>query len=139
MPTPDDALDGAARDFLATPGRFATLSTLDADGSPFAAVIWYDVLDDGRLLINSMTGRRWPANLLRDQRCALTVEAGYRYVSVRGVAEPTNEGGEAAQQDIERLARRYVAEDEIPDWVARFRQQDRISFVIVPRSVTVHH
>lgn len=130
-------LDGAARAFLVTPGRFGTLSTLDADGSPFAAVIWYDVLDDGRVLVNSSLGRRWPANLLRDPRCALTVEAGYEYVSIRGVAEAT-ERSEGAQQDIERLARRYVAEDEVPEWVARFRQQDRISFAITPHSVTIH-
>ena len=37
----------ASRAFLAAPGRFATLATLDADGAPRQAVVWYR-LDAGR-------------------------------------------------------------------------------------------
>src|SRR6266536_2415409 len=39
---------------------FAALATIDPDGAPRQAVIWYRLEDDGRILINSRIGRRWP-------------------------------------------------------------------------------
>ena len=72
------------REFLTVPGRYATLATIDPDGSPLQAVVWYDLLDDGGILLNSLDGRRWPANLRRDPRASITVEDGYDYVSMRG-------------------------------------------------------
>ena len=60
--------DPAIRAFLERP-RFATLSTVNADGAPFSAVVWY-ALEGDRILFNSSNGRRWPANLRRDPRIA---------------------------------------------------------------------
>ena len=62
------ALPDTIRDFLADL-RFATIATVDPDGSPRQAVIWYR-LEDDEIVINSAVGRRWPANLLRDPRIA---------------------------------------------------------------------
>mgnify|MGYP006361193657 CR=1 FL=1 len=59
--------------FLAGPRRFATLATIDADGAPRQAVVWYRLDPDGRITVNSADGRRWPANLRRDPRCSLSV------------------------------------------------------------------
>ena len=73
-------LDVATRAFLEAPGRFATIATIDPDGSPLQAVVWYRLRDDGSILINSLVGRRWPSNLLRDPRMSVTVEHGYDYV-----------------------------------------------------------
>lgn len=99
-------LDPRDRDFLATPGRYATLATVDPDGSPLQAVVWYHLEDDGTLLLNSREGRRWPANLLREPRASVVVQAGHAYVALRGAAEHLY-GGAAASRDIERLARLY--------------------------------
>ncbi|MFN8518313.1 MAG: TIGR03618 family F420-dependent PPOX class oxidoreductase [Chloroflexota bacterium] len=132
---PDLAPD--VREFLATPGRYATLATIDADGSPLQAVIWYALEADGTVLINSLEGRRWPANLLRDPRASLTVEDGYDYVSMRGTAEHLHDG-EAASRDIERLARLYATGDDLERKLAGFRGQRRVSFRFHPRSALRH-
>jgi PPOX class probable F420-dependent enzyme len=131
-------LAAATREFLDAPGRFATIATIDADGSPLQAVVWYQLLDDGSILFNSLMGRRWPENLLRDPRMSLTVEHGYDYVSMRGEAERLHEG-EAALSDILGLAARYETGDELERRATGFRKQARISFVFRPRSVLVHH
>lgn len=130
-------LDRRVREFLATPGRYATLATLDPDGSPLQAVVWYELEPEGTVLINSLEGRRWPTNLLRDPRASLTVEDGYDYVSMRGIAEHLHQG-EAASRDIERLARRYATGQDLERRLNGFRGQRRISFRFHPRSVLRH-
>jgi len=124
----------AVRRFLTAPLRFATIATSGADGSPHQAVVWY-ALDDEGILINSLVGRRWPADLQRDPRVALTVldpdiEAE-RYVAVQGEAIVAATGDRAVR-DIQDLARRYGADP------GRFEGLERISFRLAPRSVTVH-
>ncbi len=131
-------LSAGARAFLEAPGRYGVLATIDEDGSPLQAVVWYLVLDDGDLLVNSLVGRRWPTNLLRGPRCSLTVEDGYDYVSVRATAEQLHVG-EAASRDIETLAHRYATGDDLGQRLLGFRGQDRISFRLRVRSVTTHH
>ena len=69
---PDLAPD--ARDFLAAPGRHGVLATIEPDGSPLQAVVWYELEADDTILLNSLEGRRWPTNLLRDPRASFTVE-----------------------------------------------------------------
>lgn len=130
-------LDPRVREFLMTTGRYATLATIDPDGSPLQAVVWYALEPDGTVLLNSLEGRRWPANLRRDPRASLTVEEGYDYVSLRGTAEHLH-GGEAASEDIARLARRYATGEDLERRLATFKGQDRVSFRFHPRSVTVH-
>ena len=70
-----------ARAFLDAP-RFAVIATIDPDGAPHQAVVWYR-LDGDEIVINSADGRRWPANLRRDPRIHFSVEDGYRYVQAR--------------------------------------------------------
>ena len=133
-------LDGAALEFVtATPLRFGTLSTINPDGSPHQAVVWYVVRADGGIMFNSRIGRRWPSNLLRDPRCSMTVEDRYHWVSVRGEVEAI-EDHEQACADICDLATRYHADDpaERDRMIGVFRTQDRISFVLRPRGVSIH-
>jgi PPOX class probable F420-dependent enzyme len=125
------------REFLATPGRYGTLATIEPDGSPLQAVVWYELQEDGTILLNSLEGRRWPTNLVRDPRASFTVEDGYDYVSMRGRAEQLH-GGEAASRDIERLARRYAVGEDLERRLAGFQGQRRISFRFRPRSVFRH-
>jgi PPOX class probable F420-dependent enzyme len=132
------ALTSEARRFLdARPARFGTLATINPDGTPHQAVLWYLLRDDGGLLLNSRVGRRWPANLLRDPRASFSVEDGYEWVSLRGEAVVLREG-EGAQEDIATLARLYETPDEAERAIREFRTQERISFVLRPRSLSVH-
>ncbi len=119
------------------PPRFGVIATLDEDGSPHQAVVWYLVTEEG-LIVNSREGRRWPTNLRRDGRFSLLVEDEYDWVSVRGVAKAI-EDAEQGQADIAVMARLYHADE--PERAERliereFRGQSRISFLLRPQAVS---
>ena len=122
QPVPSKPLPAAIRRFLEAP-RFATIATIQPDGSPHQAVIWYG-LDGDDLLINSRRGRRWPANLERDPRVSLAIYDDARpehWVGVRGTASVLRDGP-AAVGDIQDLARRYDGDPE------QYAGQDRVTF-----------
>jgi PPOX class probable F420-dependent enzyme len=127
---PSATLSGAPlpdpiRAFLAEP-RVATIATVNSDGSPHQAVVWY-ALDGDHLMINSRRERRWPQNLGRDGRISVAVHEGTRrshWVGVKGQAELLREGDEALA-DIQALARRYGGDPRT------FVGQNRVSFRIV--------
>jgi len=137
------ALPEHIRTFLATPRRFLTLATLDPDGSPRQAVIWYRLEPDGRITINSADGRRWPANLRRDPRCALTIQDpadGYSFVALVGRVVEVDDEQAIAQADIADLAHRYHADDPATadSVIARFRTQHRVTFRVEILAVHDH-
>jgi PPOX class probable F420-dependent enzyme len=124
-PTP---LPDPIRAFLTDP-RIATISTLNPDGSPHQAVVWY-ALDGADLLVNSRRGRRWPRNLDRDPRISMAVyeaERPHHWIGVKGRAALLHEGDEATA-DIKVLARRYGEDPE------QYARQDRVTFRIVALS-----
>jgi PPOX class probable F420-dependent enzyme len=89
--------------------NFATVATVNPDGSPQLSIVWID-WDGERVLFNTAAGRAKPRNLERDPRVTVLVldrEDGYRWVAVRGVAELTTEG---ADEHIDKLARKYTRE-----------------------------
>lgn len=140
-PMVPSVLADRVRDFLAAPGRFATLATLDPDGAPRQAVVWYGLDPDGRITVNSRDGRRWPANLRRDPRCSLTVRDGadgYAFVALVGRVAETIDDQAVAQADIAAFARRYHADDpaRAEQIIAGFRAQHRVTFQI--QVVAVH-
>jgi hypothetical protein len=122
------------RRFLTTPVRFAIIATMGIDGTPHQAVVWY-VLDDAGILINSLVGRRWPTDLQRDARIALTVVdpdlASERTVTIQAEAV-VSATGPAAVGDIQGLALRYGSDPR------SFEGLERVSFRLVPRAVSVH-
>ncbi len=129
------------RDFLDAP-QVATIATLDPDGSPRQAVIWY-TLDGDSLVINSAIGRRWPANLLRDRRVSVAVtdrHDGYRWIGISGTVSIIDDQP-TAQADIAAMARRYHADE--PEKAERlirdrFEHQQRISFRVHLHAVHDH-
>ena len=122
--------------------RYATISTIDPDGTPHQAVVWYAV-DGDEIVVNSAIGRRWPTNLLRDPRLAFSVvdaADGYRWVGLTGTVRSITDWA-TTQADIASMARRYGADD--PEEAERsirerFERQDRISFRFVPASIRDH-
>ena len=138
VPLPD-----RIRAFLAAPGRFVTLATLDPDGSPRQAVIWYRLEPNGRITINSADGRRWPANLRRDPRCSLAVQDpadGYSFVALVGRVVEVDDEQAIAQADIADLAHRYHHDEPATAdaVIARFRTQHRVTFRVEILAVHDH-
>ncbi|MEA2609250.1 MAG: hypothetical protein QOJ75_1493 [Chloroflexota bacterium] len=139
LATSPTILPASIRDFLAAT-RFATIATIDPDGSPRQAVLWYR-LDGAEIVINSRVGRRWPSNLLRDPRISFSVVDavdGYRWIGITGTVRAITDQS-TAQADIAEMARRYHADE--PDEAERmirdeFERQERISFRVTP--ITVH-
>jgi PPOX class probable F420-dependent enzyme len=130
------SLSERARSFLAAP-RFATIATVDGDGSPHQAVIWYLLRGDA-LVVNSLAGRRWPGNLQRDGRFSLVVEDGLDYVSLSGIAE-MDADLQRAQADIAEMARRYESAQKAQEMISdRFSTQHRSSFDLRPARIHEH-
>ena len=116
--------------------RFAVIATVNDDGSPQQAVVWYLVGDDGNtVIINSAEGRRWPTNLRRDQRISLAVEDGLEWVSLNGTVEIVDDQAQS-QADIAAMARLNdppeVAERSIRN---QFERQRRVSFRLRPTRI----
>lgn len=91
---------------LLTGPHYATVVTLNPDGTPHATVTWIDA-EDGHVLVNTAEGRRKARNLRRDPRAAVLVQADpYRWISITGTAVAA-ETGPAAEAHIDALSRRY--------------------------------
>jgi PPOX class probable F420-dependent enzyme len=126
-------LSPAARRFLEAP-RFGVVATLNPDGSPLQAVVWY-LLDGDEMVFNSRLGRRWPSNLGRDRRVAVTVADGYDYIEMRGRVE-IDEDPELGQAVIASLARRYQKNPGTAEaQIAGFRKERRVTFRLRPDRV----
>jgi len=124
-------LSERVRAFLAAT-RYATIATVDPDGGPRQAVVWY-TLDGDDLVLNSAVGRRWPANLQRDARISVAIPDGDDFLHWVGLVGRVQvvEDQPTAQADIAAMARRYHADDpaEAETLIAnRFERQTRISF-----------
>lgn len=122
-PMPDNI-----RRYLDAP-RVATISTIDADGAPHQAVVWY-TLEGDDLLINSRRGRHWPRNLERDPRISIVVPdtaGGDHWVGIKGSASFLRDG-EPAVADIQAMARRYGGQPR------GFVGQDRVTFRVLIES-----
>jgi PPOX class probable F420-dependent enzyme len=122
--------DPGVRELLEGP-NYATISTLNADGSIHSTIIWI-AQEDGSVSVNSAVGRLWPRNLERDPRVTVVVqEAGnpYHFVEIRGTAAGSREG---ADENINALAKKYIGQDEYP---FRAPGEERVKFVITPERV----
>ena len=130
-------LSPQARAFLtATPPRYATLATISRDGSPHQIVIWF-LLRDDEIIVNSRRGRRWPANLARDGRANLAVYDAEDAITIGCAVERVYEG-DAAQADIAEMAVRFDTPQAAQREIARFRTEERVSFVLRPTKVHLH-
>lgn len=93
--------------------NFATIATINPDGSPQLSVVWCR-LDGDDVLFSTVEGRRKHLNIERDNRVSILVnpkDAPYSYVEVRGTATMTTEGG---RELIDELANKYLDADRYP-------------------------
>jgi len=128
--TTASGIPAAVREFLAQP-RYATIATVNPDGSPHQAVVWY-LLQGEEIILNSRVGRRWPENALRDPRVSLIAEAGDDYATVSGTLEEIPDR-ELAQKHIATMAVHYDGPAKAARQVKVYRAQERISFRLIPR------
>jgi PPOX class probable F420-dependent enzyme len=90
--------------------NFATIATINPDGSPQLSVVWCR-MDGDDVLFSTVEGRRKHLNIERDNRVSILVnpkDQPYSYVEVRGTATMTREGG---RELIDELAGRYMGAD----------------------------
>ena len=68
--------------------RFATLATVEPDGTPQLSEIWF-LDDEGEIRLSLNTARRKTQNLTQRPQCSLMIldiENPFRYVEIRGRA-----------------------------------------------------
>lgn len=90
--------------------NFATVATLNADGSPQTSVMWVG-RDGDTLLFSTTTARLKARNMARDPRVSISIfatENPYRTVEIRGTAELTEDSGRTVQRAI---SHKYLGQD----------------------------
>ncbi|MFH7594367.1 PPOX class F420-dependent oxidoreductase [Streptomyces racemochromogenes] len=113
---------------------FATVATIQPDGSPQLSVTWL-ARDGDDLLFSTTVGRRKETNLRRDPRVAVMINpanAPYTYAEIRGHATMTTEGG---QELINELSRKYTGKDYADFNPASADDAQRVVVRITPRKV----
>jgi PPOX class probable F420-dependent enzyme len=124
-------LTDAQKRFLDEP-FVGVATTIRDDGSPHSTVVWVD-RENGYVEFNTARGRAKPRNLERDPRATVTVvdpQNPYRWLSVTGHAELVDEG---ADEQIDRLARKYLGKDEYP-----WDKQGRVTVRIAPERIDAY-
>jgi PPOX class probable F420-dependent enzyme len=125
----DGKLTPAMRAFIEEK-RFASLATINPDGSPQQTVMWYLPQGD-TIMMNTRRGRRKDQNLLRDRRASICVEDGYRFVSIGGTVELIEDDQARSQADIKALATRYHGPERAEEQVREtFSKQERITILL---------
>jgi PPOX class probable F420-dependent enzyme len=123
-------LDPKQQEFLDNP-YVGVVTTLRDDGSPHSTVVWVD-RENGGVSFNTARGRAKERHLNRDPRVSLLVvdpQNAYRWLAVTGKAELTEEG---ADDQIDRLAKKYTGRDRYP-W--RKPEERRVKIRIRPEKV----
>jgi PPOX class probable F420-dependent enzyme len=124
------ALTQSQREFLENP-FVGVVTDLRSDGSPHSTIVWVDVDDDG-VSFNTAWPRAKPRYLEADPRVSLVVvdpEDPYRWISLDGTVTLAGEG---ANEQIDRLAKKYVGLDSYP-W--HKPEETRVSVRITPTRV----
>jgi PPOX class probable F420-dependent enzyme len=89
--------------------NFATVATVQPDGSPQTSIVWIRA-DGDDLLFSTIKGRRKHDNLTRDPRVSVLVtdvSDPYSYCEIRGAAELTDD---PQAELIEELSVKYTGE-----------------------------
>jgi len=110
---------------------FASVATVNEDGSPQVTTVWVDA-DEDHIIFNTAKGRLKANNLERDPRVSIAVpdpDNPYEQVTIQGSAKLVTEG---AEEHIDYLAKKYMDKDEYP-----FRQpgEERVIVRVIPEKI----
>ena len=114
--------------------KMAVMATINKDGSPHLSPNWY-YYDGERLSFVTTKERLKFFNLRRDERMAVCIyepPLASDYVVFQGRA--TIDDGDI-WGDARQVIRRYVAEDQVDDYVERWKTQPRILVKITPDKI----
>jgi len=101
---------------LADGPNFATLATINPDGSPQTSVMWVG-LDGDDLVFSTVAGRRKVRNMEREPRVSVTIvdhADPYNYVEIRGLATIEPEGGVELDHKLSWVYDGKAAEPDAP-------------------------
>ena len=122
--------DSQARMF--TEPYYGVVSTVRKDGSPHQSVVWVD-FDGENVLVNTAEGRAKPRHIRASPHVGVAVvdpRDPYRWISVSGSAEMTEEG---AEEHIHKLSWKYRdREYDLPEG------QQRLLVRVKPERVTAY-
>ncbi|MFI8997006.1 PPOX class F420-dependent oxidoreductase [Streptomyces sp. NPDC053542] len=111
-----------------------TVATIQPDGSPQLSPVW--VKRDGDALLFSTTAeRRKAANLRRDPRVTVVVQAPddpYVYAEIRGTAEVSSEG---AQELLDEVSVKYTGKPYAEFNPRAGQDGERVVVRITPRKI----
>jgi PPOX class probable F420-dependent enzyme len=111
--------------------NFATVATLNPDGSPHTSVMWF-LREGDTVVLSTTTTRRKARNLARDPRVSLSVfdlENPYNSVDIRGAAELVEDPGKTLPK---LLSHRYLGVDP----PAESDDEIRLIVRVIPEKVT---
>jgi PPOX class probable F420-dependent enzyme len=128
------ALSDALKKLIDDSPVFATVATLQPDGSPQLSVTWI-ARDGDDLLISTTVDRRKEQNLRRDPRVTVMInpaDAPYTYAEVRGTASLSTQGG---QELIDQLSLKYTGKRYADFNPASANDAERVVVRVTPRKV----
>jgi PPOX class probable F420-dependent enzyme len=111
--------------------NFATVATLNPDGGPHSAVVWF-IRDGDTLLFSTTAARKKARNLARDPRISVSVfelHNPYNSVEIRGTAELVEDPNKALPL---KLSHRYLGVDP----PAESDEEMRLIVRVIPEKVT---
>jgi PPOX class probable F420-dependent enzyme len=116
---------------LAEGPNFATLATINPDGSPQTSQMWVG-LDGDDLVFSTVDGRRKVRNMRRDPRVSVIIvdhADPYNYVEIRGLATMEPDGGVELDEQLSWVYDDKAADPDDPGVV-------RIVARVTPTKVT---
>jgi len=119
------------------PARLGVVGTLRTDGWPQVSPVWYR-WDGKQVTIWADEGRIWVENARRDRRVAFSVQEEdwpFAAVVMRGRAGVVTGPDPEVSEEIRRITRRYVPEDGVEAYVARWADL-RTIVTIKPERIT---
>ena len=130
--------DREIENFLTAP-RIAVIGTIDAQGRPRSAPIWYQWEDGAAYMFTGRDTLKW-RNLMRFPHASLCVDDDnppYRYVVMDGTVEEVDR---PLYEFALTNATRYYGEAEAQEFAEAYRKGDgnTVVFRLTPRSIVVH-
>lgn len=129
-------------EFLNEPGHLARIATVDADGAPSVAPVWF-LYRDGKVWVTPRQKSSWWTHVQREPRVAITIdedEAPYRKVFLKGAVTIEHAPGEDDEwRPLYRdLATRYTPEAFADAYINATVHEPRalLSLPCVPAEVT---
>ena len=99
------------------PGLLAVVGTLSRDNCPHLVPVWYR-WDGQAVLVWTLAERAWVRNVQRDPKVGVSVQEGGTAVMMKGRATVHTSDGPEVNEEIRRITRRYVADDEVEGYIA---------------------